>query len=206
MPYRYHIILVVILVNILVPGFFPDDIRTAFVAPAFNVLLLGACFLVIQRMRKAAMYIAMAGVLGVIFNWFDGYTGLIGLLILSIYVLITAFELFSDLVRKEKIGLPEILGAFDGYMLIGYIGALLCLAIHIAESGAFAHVVSGRAGAQDLLYFSYITMLTIGYGDIVPLIPASKGLSIVLGLIGQFYLVVVVATFVGKFLIHSNEK
>lgn len=204
--YRYHILLLVMLVNILVPGFFPADVRIAYVAPAFNVLLLGACFLVIEKMKKTAIYVVVIGIFGVVTNWYDGYAGIVGLVVFSVFVVIVAIELFSDLINKESIGIREIVGAFDGYMLIGYIGALLCLAIHIAEPGAFAHVEPGRAGAHDLLYFSYVTMLTIGYGDVAPLIPASRGLSIILGLIGQFYLVVVIATFVGKFLMDSKEK
>lgn len=203
--YRYQILFLVMLVNILVPGFFPASIRSAFVLPALNILLLGSCFLVIQRHRRTALYISMIGVLGVVFNWYEGYTGLIGLVIFSFFVGIVAFELFSDLVAKKNIGISEIFGAFDGYMLIGYIGALLSLAIHFIDPMAYTGIEEGRAGAQNLLYFSYITMLTIGYGDIAPLISASKGLSIVLGLVGQFYLVVVVATFVGKFLRDSNK-
>lgn len=204
--YKYQILFVVMLVNILLPGFFPHEIRAAFIAPALNIMLLGACFLVIQKLKRTALYVLVLGVLGVIFNWYEGYAGLVGLVVFSTFVGIVAFELFSDLVAKKNIGISEIFGAFDGYMLIGYIGALLFLAIHFVEPSAYSNIESGRAGSQDLLYFSYITMLTIGYGDIAPLIAASKGLSIVLGLVGQFYLVAVVATFVGKFLRDSNAK
>ena len=69
---------------------------------------------------------------------------------------------------------------------------------------AFSNVDAGINGGDDLLYFSYITMSTIGYGDIVPLISASRGMTIILGLLGQFYLVVVVATLVGKFLVDKK--
>ncbi|MEP2025397.1 potassium channel family protein [Reichenbachiella sp.] len=194
------------LVNILLPGFFPEEIRSAFILPALNVMLLGACFIVIQRLRRTALYIFIFGILGVVFNWYEGYAGLIGLVVFSMFIGIVSFELFSDLVSKKNIGISEIFGAFDGYMLIGYIGALLSLAIHFLDPGAYTNVAEGREGSQDLLYFSYITMLTIGYGDIAPLISASKGLSIVMGLVGQFYLVVVIATFVGKFLRDSDNK
>lgn len=204
--YKYQILFFIMLVNILLPGFFPQEIRAAFISPAFNILLLGACFLVIQRLRRTALYILMLGILGVVFNWYEGYAGLIGLVIFSLFVGIVAFELFSDLVTKKSIGVSEIFGAFDGYMLIGYVGALLSLAIHFIEPMAYSNIADGREGSQDLLYFSYITMLTVGYGDIAPLMSASKGLSIVLGLVGQFYLVVVVATFVGKFLRDSTPN
>ena len=190
----------------MIPGLFPSEIRTAFVQPALNELPLGGCCFVIQRWRKMALDVAVMWCFRGPFTWFDGYARLVGLVIFSIYICIVALELFSDLVLKKNIGVSEIIGAFNGYMLIGYIGALLFLAIHLFVPDAFSHVSPGKEGGQDLLYFSYITMLTIGYGDITPMASASKGLAIVMGLIGQFYLVVVVATFVGKFLRDSKPN
>jgi voltage-gated potassium channel Kch len=57
---------------------------------------------------------------------------------------------------------------------------------------------------QDkLLYFSFITLLTIGYGDMVPLTPIAQKTTIFIGLSGQMYLTIITAIVVGKFL---NKK
>ena len=204
--YRYQILFVVMASHILLPGFFPIDIRTIFISPILNVMLLLASFLIIQKRRRIAFYVGIIGIMGIIINWFEGYTRLSGLIVFSIYIGIVAIELFSDLIAKKNIELKDVIGALDGYLLLGYIGSLLFLAVNLGYDGAFSNVSEGNTGSQDLLYFSYITILTIGYGEIVPLIPASRGLAIILGLVGQFYLVVVIATFVGKFLKDSNSK
>lgn len=51
--------------------------------------------------------------------------------------------------------------------------------------------------------FSFISITTVGYGDITPMTPPAQSLTMVLNIIGQFYLAIVIAVFVGKYI---NEK
>lgn len=53
------------------------------------------------------------------------------------------------------------------------------------------------------IYYSFVTMTTLGYGDIVPTNPASRMLSVLQALTGQLYLVVLVARIVGLHITHS---
>jgi len=55
------------------------------------------------------------------------------------------------------------------------------------------------------MYFSYITLMTIGYGEITPLTPLAQKATILIGLAGQFYLVIITATIVGKYINQSNR-
>ncbi|WP_298511081.1 potassium channel family protein [uncultured Kordia sp.] len=62
---------------------------------------------------------------------------------------------------------------------------------------------------EQLMYFSYITLLTIGYGDIVPVTAIARKATILIGLIGQIYLVIITSIIVGKYinqLAQTNEK
>nr|WP_256259827.1 potassium channel family protein [Winogradskyella luteola] len=60
--------------------------------------------------------------------------------------------------------------------------------------------------AEALMYYSYITLMTIGYGDIYPISPVAQKASIFIGLIGQFYLVIITAIVVGKYISQSSEN
>ena len=51
----------------------------------------------------------------------------------------------------------------------------------------------------DYLYYGFVTFSTLGYGDIVPLKPHAKALSLLISVTGQLYLAIIVATLVGKF-------
>ena len=56
------------------------------------------------------------------------------------------------------------------------------------------------------MYYSYITLMTIGYGDILPITPIAQKAAIFIGLIGQFYLVVLTAIVVGKYINQSSKN
>jgi hypothetical protein len=58
----------------------------------------------------------------------------------------------------------------------------------------------------DLMYFSLITLATVGYGDILPVSEAARMLAVIEAIIGQFYIAVVVAVFVGMYAAQSRER
>lgn len=97
-----------------------------------------------------------------------------------------------------------IVGAFCGFMLIGIIASLIFYFLHLDNPESFSNVAPKFGAVEDLFYFSFITILTIGYGDIAPLTDEARSLALFFGLIGQFYLVVIMAVLVGKF-IGSSE-
>jgi hypothetical protein len=55
------------------------------------------------------------------------------------------------------------------------------------------------------LYFSLVTLSTVGFGDIVPLSGPARGLATLEGIIGQFYMAVLVARLVGLYIVHSQR-
>ncbi|WP_221406498.1 potassium channel family protein [Reichenbachiella sp. 5M10] len=206
MRYRYIILFVVILGKLFIPVILNSNLGNRYIDPLFDVLLFWASMLIVQKLRRAVMAIGVLGAVGLLFNFMGRSTDKFGLCLFSIFIAIVTYELFRDLVGKKSIQINEIVGAMDGYILVGYIGSLMFLLIHLIYPNAFSNVSPGRAGMSDLIYFSFVTMLTIGYGDIVPQVPAARSLVIMIGLVGQFYLVIVIATFVGKFLMNSSKR
>jgi len=63
---------------------------------------------------------------------------------------------------------------------------------------------SPKAITEELMYFSYISLTTIGYGDILPITPLARKAAILIGLVGQMYLVVITAIVVGKYINQSS--
>ena len=59
---------------------------------------------------------------------------------------------------------------------------------------------------ESIMYFSYITLLTIGYGDILPVTYLAQKATMLIGLMGQFYLAIMTAIIVGKFINQSLKS
>ena len=98
----------------------------------------------------------------------------------------------------------------SGYIALGLVFFFVFSAIEIFTSGSFTHVYFDKesisANINSLLYFSYVTLMTLGYGDIIPLTEVARKASILCGLVGQFYLVIVTAIIIEKYIRHSDGK
>jgi len=120
-----------------------------------------------------------------------------------LYFLIVSYQLFRELLLGYELGIETISAAFSGFILIGTVTSIIFVTMD--SSGAF----KGPGGAisySDFFYFSFVTLLTIGYGDIVPVTNIAKKAIILIGLIGHFYTVFVVGIVIGKFLKNQPEK
>ena len=101
--------------------------------------------------------------------------------------------------------------AINSYLLIGVVGAFLFISVDVGYSFFanaehalnFNNIVDPTF--HDYIYFSFVTITTLGYGDITPIIPIAKSLTIALSLTGQLYLTILVAMLMGKFLSQSKN-
>ena len=88
-------------------------------------------------------------------------------------------------------------GALCVYLLVGMLfSALLGLTATLVHEPVFRH--HGDGTEADRLYFSFVTLTTTGYGDFAPAVGAARALAVLEALIGQLYLVTVVAVLVSR--------
>ena len=111
------------------------------------------------------------------------------------------------LVQIGQVDLNKILGAVCVYLLLGIIWAFLYLFINLAFPGSFEGIASVdiRAQLPEFLYFSFVTLTTLGYGDLTPLRPMVRALAYLEAIVGQFYVAILVAWLVGMYLSSKNK-
>jgi hypothetical protein len=125
--------------------------------------------------------------------------GAVALLIMGTTACFRAAFASGRQVDKER-----IFASLSLYLMFGLIFALLFGLVDRLLPGSFQFpsTVPGDPGEKpltQLIYFSYVTLATLGYGDIVPLTGPAKGLAILEAMIGQLYLVLVVARLVSLY-------
>lgn len=121
------------------------------------------------------------------------------------YVIVTT-ELIGQVWKSKVVNKNVIFGLISGYISLGLIGFFICLSIELVNPNSFQGFLPDISITENLMYFSYITLLTIGYGDILPVTSLAQKSTILIGLIGQVYLVVITAIVVGKYLNQSQNK
>jgi hypothetical protein len=99
---------------------------------------------------------------------------------------------------ERRVTLQTMFGVLCIYLLIGMMFAFTYGVIDDLSSSAFFAQLSGEGTTSDYLYFSFTTMTTTGYGDLTAAGDLGRSLAITEQLIGQIYMVTVVALIVGN--------
>ena len=109
---------------------------------------------------------------------------------------LTAAGLFSHLRNSRSVARAQLYTAVNIYLLLGLLWATLYLSIEAFSPGS---IRTGSDRQTDLLYFSLVTLSTIGYGDIVPLTGEARILAALEGVTGVLYIAITVALLIGRF-------
>jgi hypothetical protein len=118
----------------------------------------------------------------------------------SMLLAVTAGVILAGLVRlviERGVVLQAVFGALAVYMLVGLMFAFLIGALATGESGPY--FASGTDATQNArVYFSFTALTTTGFGDYTAATRAGRALAVLEMLVGQLYLVTVIATLVGN--------
>jgi hypothetical protein len=147
--------------------------------------------------RVASVLVALSLVLGAL-SILSGASGIAALwrLIGLMLAFGAPLAIFRRILTHETITGRTILGALCIYLLIGLTFAYI-FSIHETVAPPF-FVQVGNPTMADFIYFSYVTLATIGYGDLTAAQPLGRMVAVSDGLIGQLYLVSAVALLVGN--------
>ena len=160
-------------------------------APYYLSLLLGLSFFVADLLSRS---------LGM--EWAHPYEA--GLRVLFLGQLIVV--IFTDIVGRRTVTMDAVLGASCIFVMLGLTFGSAYIMVEWLVPGSFSfqalpqslNSVFGQSSTEyQLVYFSLVTMTTIGYGDIVPLAPAARSLASIEGLLSQLYLAIIIARLVG---------
>ena len=127
------------------------------------------------------------------------------LFLLLVFLLMAAWLVASQVLLTGSVDLNKIIGAIALYLLLGLIWAIFYVFVLEWQPDALRGVEP--AAWYDNLpittYFSFVTLTTLGYGDISPARPLSQVLVILEAVAGMFYLAVIVASLIGS--LHRNR-
>ncbi len=123
--------------------------------------------------------------------------------IFNIIVFINASVIMiQQIIKSDKVDPKVIIEVINGYLLIGVMFTLTNTLIWELNHDSISIKSSEFS---DLVYYSFITLTTIGFGDIAPQTEWAKMISVLFGLTGQLYLTIIVALIIGKFLNNKNN-
>jgi hypothetical protein len=123
-----------------------------------------------------------------------GAIALLGALLLAV----TPAAMLRRILFTETVDAQTILGALSVYVIFGlFFSALFTWIGAISPTPFFGNKTNPQSG--DYQFFSFVTMTTVGYGNLVPALQIGQSLAVLEALFGQIYLVTLVAALVSRF-------
>ena len=203
--------LMLLLVGIPVADYF-DVISGSFARAFAFSILLGIGVLSLKgggRIYPITMAIAVIGILLNIaaVNTDQPYLNYGAFLAIMSFLVITIFVTFRHVARFTDISSNRIVGAVGVYLSMGVLWAVAYTVIELVWPGSFSDFGTHVKGEWDSewLYFSFVTMTTLGYGDIVPLSPIARLLAYLQAVFGQLYIAILIAGLVSAY-ISSKDR
>lgn len=119
--------------------------------------------------------------------------------IMLLYLVITAWIATKQVIFTGSIDVNKIVGSVCIYLLVGLIWTTAYLMVAHQNPEAFNNLEPGAWYERfpDLVYFSFVTLTTLGYGFISPADPIARFLAVMEAIFGQFYIAILVASLVG---------
>ena len=130
------------------------------------------------------------------------------LLSLTGFLLVAITYTIRQVAIGTEITANRVVGAICVYLLLGVIWALMYSLLELAVPGSFAgfHTWSDRGWDSEWLYFSFVTMTTLGYGDLLPISATARAMAYMQAVFGQFYIAILVAGLVGAFIAQKDTS
>ena len=211
--YRFHIFLATQLAILFGALIFTTELYNTVVAP---VLHIGNLFSGLVLLHKKKKTFWLVGVLLLFATLSFGvevfetkvpfFFNALKLVAYFLFHITVTRELILQVWKTEKIDEKTILGLVSGFISLGFLGFFMCFTAELFTPGSFSFPDNGISTVQNLMYYSYITLLTIGYGEILPETVLAQKIAVFIGLMGQMYLVILTGIIVGKFINQSSNK
>ena len=187
------------------------SLQTSRVLGASSLLAVGVWSLRgAGRLYSAGMLVAITGIVLSILSIVreSDMLHVIALLAMFVFLLLAIFNAFRQIAVGNDINPNRIVGAVCVYLLLGVIWSIAYSVLEYMQPGSFKGLTELVSPASDLdwIYFSFVTITTLGYGDITPLTQAARSLAVAEAIVGQFYIAVLVAGLVSAYISSKRDS
>lgn len=214
----YLSLLISFIVLMLLPGLVEGQFWASrlFDLSLFAVLIFGA--LAAKPEKKLFLPLVALAALAIASKWGlwfldDVRLTYIYLVSSGLFLTIILYVFARHVFLANKINANIIYGAVCFYLFLGTLMAVIYMGLEVLAPGAFSFpmdfVKSGSGfewnqQLRELFYYSFVTQTTLGFGDITPVAPLARNLSILQAITGQFYIAILIARLIGLYLVQKK--
>ena len=206
---RFLLLLLSLLALMVLEPFIADRVRIKFLLDIFfTIILITSIYAVSQKKSDALVAFSLA-LPKFATTWalsFLSYPlltlldSIFGIMFIGYIIVLILRHIF----RQDDINLETIYGAIVVYILLGLLWVSFYFLVEFLHPQSFSFPAALTGDARKVLYyFSFVTLTTLGYGDITPISGPARSLAMLEAIVGQMYIAVLIARLVG---IHISQS
>jgi len=158
---------------------------------------------VLSRSRRSRLGIAALAALPVLLGWMDHFHPGRGWAVAAtaaafLFVTVLGTFVIRRVFKEGPITIHRVVGSIVVYLLLGIAFGEAARFIAILDPEAYASGNLPRVERPELYYFSFVTLTTVGYGDVTPVHPMARSLAVLEALTGQLFLSILIARLVSQ--------
>lgn len=208
---RFLFLLISLLFLVVVRPFLEGFIGLRLLTDAFvTFILISGVYAVSEKKGLFVSVLALA-FLALVGSWSLHFLEsptlqLVGEVSGALFFVFTAITLMSYLFKAKDITSDTIIAAICAYFLIGLMWVYIYALLETFHPGTFHSSQIESLNIQSFIYYSFVTLTTLGYGDITPLTSQARSLSLLEAVFGQIYLAVFIARLMGIHIAQSMKN
>ena len=209
---RYYYLFISLALLLLLPPFLITFKYLSYTIYLLLTVVVVNCSLILFDKSRKSGYGIIALILTVGFlwlsianDWQNPVLQVIRMVIMVLFFGFTFAKMVGEIFKLERVTGRVVIGAIGAYLLLGFIGSFLFQIIQLIYPNSFTNMDVFAGGFYGDIYFSFVTISTLGYGDISPLTAQGQAVAIFVAISGQLYLAILMAMLVGKFLASKND-
>ncbi len=208
---RFSFLLVSIVLFLILRPFMEDYVRLSFLIEIFISAILLSGIYAVSEDRVSLFFALVTGVPALFINWSFQIFKIPSLLLIhhicaALFFATATVIIVRHLINQKVVTVDLIWGAVCGYFFIGFMWSAIFSLLETFHPGSFKLGSQVVPNIDSFIYFSFVTLATLGYGDIVPLTEKAQSLAIIETVMGQMYLAVNIAALVAIRISQSRNK
>lgn len=214
--YRFEIFFFSICAILFGSLIFPIDVFNTIISPIlFLINILSGIVIFSGRQKQSWITLILFFIALIVFLYRfvshseDETLDYIKLVIYFTFYSLVTFEIIRQVWNAKTVNKNVIFGLMSGYIALGLLGFFAFISIELSAPNSFSGLLEyGTINDKmdQLLYYSYITLMTIGYGDIIPVTNVAQKASMFFAMMGQFYLVIITAVVIEKYMRYNRNS
>ena len=208
---RFSFLLVSIVLFLILRPFVEGFVRISFLMEIFISAILLSGIYAVSEDRLSLVVALVTGVPALFANWCFQLLKIPSLFLIhqisgGLFFAAATIIIVRHLINQKVITADLIWGAVCGYFLIGFMWGDIYSILETIQPGSFNLGQQQTPDIDSFIYFSFVTLATLGYGDIVPLTEQAQSLTIIEAVMGQMYLAVNIAALVAIRISQSRSR